>query len=498
MLISLEGISKSFPGVQALRDVSLACAAGEVHALLGENGAGKSTLMKILAGAERPDTGRIVVEGKPVRFGSPRDAQDAGISIIYQEFNLLPELTVLENIYLGREHRLLPGLLDWRGMARDATATLWRLGIALDLGARVGNLSVAQQQLVEITRALSRQARLVIMDEPSTVLAGHELEHLFATIGTLRAQGVGIIYISHRLEEVFRIADQATVLRDGVVSATVRPAETTREELVRLMVGRELRESQRPDAGPGAPILEVRDLYAAGFLRDISFQVRRGEIVGLAGLVGAGRTTLARTLFGLERLESGRVDLDGQPIAPRQPAAAMRAGLALVPEDRKGQGLVLNLSVSRNISLPNLAGLRQGLLLSRARHDALVGNAIHDLAIKTPGHGQEVRYLSGGNQQKVVLAKWLATRPKLLILDEPTRGVDVGAKAEIYHIIRRLAAEGTAILLISSDLPELLALAGRILVMHEGSVTGNLPAAEATEESILSLALGEQPGPITG
>jgi ABC-type sugar transport system ATPase subunit len=515
-LLEMRRISKCFPGVQALREVSLACSAGEVHALVGENGAGKSTLMKILAGVERPDAGQILLDGMPVHFGGPRDALRAGISIIYQEFNLLPELTVLENIYAGRERRLVPGILDWAGMRRDAAAVLERLGIALDLQAYVWELSVAQQQLVEMARALSLNARLVIMDEPSTVLAGQELERLFATIGALKAQGVAVIYISHRLEEVFKIADRATVLRDGQVTATLNPKETTREALIRLMVGRALHESAPADASATRePVLEVRDLSAEGFLRDISFTLHRGEILGVAGLVGAGRTTLARALFGAARMTAGQIILAGKPLTPRSPGRALRAvlalvprfglrilyrchpnravhaGVALVPEDRKGQGLVLNLTVAQNISLPILERLTRRLLLHRGRQETLVAGAIRDLDIRTPSAAQPVQYLSGGNQQKVVLAKWLITKPRVLIMDEPTRGVDVGAKAEIYAIMRRLAAGGTSILMISSELPELLAMADRILVMAEGRLAGELRAADATEEAILSLAVGE-------
>jgi ribose transport system ATP-binding protein len=494
MLLEMRHISKSFPGVQALRDVSLTCAVGEVHALVGENGAGKSTLVKILAGAETPDAGQILLDGRVVRFSRPHDAQRHGISIIYQEFNLLPELTVLENIYLGRERHLVPGILDWAAMARDAAAILARLGIALDVHARVGELSVAQQQMVEIARALSLQARVVIMDEPSTVLAGHELERLFAMIAALKAQGVAIIYISHRLEEVFRIADRATVLRDGQVMATLNPAKTTRTALIRLMVGREVQESERGDGSRSErePVLEVRGLCAEGFLRDVSFTLHRGEILGVAGLVGAGRTTLARALFGAASVTSGHITVRGRTLVPGDPAAALRAGLALVPEDRKSQGLVLNLSVAQNISLPHLGRLTDGPLLSHHHQEALVRGAIRELDIRTPSAAQEVRYLSGGNQQKVVLAKWLVAQPQVLILDEPTRGVDVGAKAEIYAIIRALACHGTAILMISSELPELLQMADRILVMHEGRLAGEVTAAEATEEAILSLAIGQR------
>ena len=494
LLLEMRHIGKSFPGVQALRDVSLTCASGEVHALVGENGAGKSTLVKILAGAETPDAGQILLDGRVMHFSRPHDAQRHGISIIYQEFNLLPELTVLENIYLGRERHLVPGIVDWAVMARDAEGTLARLGIALDVHVRVGDLSVAQQQMVEIARALSLRARVVIMDEPSTVLAGHELERLFAMIAALKAQGVAIIYISHRLEEVFRIADRATVLRDGQVMATLNPAETTRTALIRLMVGREVQESER-GAGRSSdrePVLEVHGLCAEGFLRDISFTLHRGEILGVAGLVGAGRTTLARALFGAASITSGHITVRGRTLALGDPAAALRAGLALVPEDRKSQGLVVNLSVAQNISLPHLGRLTDGPLLSHRRQEALVSGAIHDLAIRTPSAAQEVRYLSGGNQQKVVLAKWLVAQPQVLILDEPTRGVDVGAKAEIYAIMRALARRGTAILMISSELPELLRMADRILVMHDGRLTAEVTAAEATEEAILSLAIGQR------
>jgi ribose transport system ATP-binding protein len=490
-VLELRHITRTFPGVRALDNVTFACRPAEVHAVVGENGAGKSTLMKIVAGALAPDAGEIIAHGRQVRFEGPREAQRLGISVVYQEFNLLPHMSVAENIFLGREPRTRLGLLDWDRLRRDARAVLDRLAVRLDPSVSVGRLSVAQQQEVEIAKALSFHAEIILMDEPSAVLAGNELERLFEIIGALKQQGVTVIYISHRLAEVFQISDRVTVLKDGQLIGTVRTAEVSRPELIRMMVGRPLEEAfPEPGHGEGHLRLSVRGL-SNDAVRDVSFDVRGGEIVGLAGLVGAGRTSLARALFGADPVAGGEIVLDGRPLQHGSPRAALRGGLALVPEDRKTQGLVLGLSVRKNVSLPILDRLQRWGLLSRRREREVVAAAIRDLKVRTPSLDQEVQYLSGGNQQKVVFAKWLTTAPRVLILDEPTRGIDVATKAEIYLLMRALASAGSGILLISSELPELLGMSDRILVMRDGRIAGELSRAEATEEKILALATSE-------
>lgn len=490
-VLEMRQITKSFPGVLALNNVSFACRRGEVHALVGENGAGKSTLMKILAGAFQPDGGQIVLNGRPVQLRHPNEAQAHGISIIYQDFNLLPHLSVMENIFIGNEPRTRAGLLDWRAMRRQAQALLNRLGVSLDLQARVGRLTVAQQQMVEIAKALSREAAIVVMDEPSAVLAGHELERLFEIINTLKNQQVTIIYISHRLDEVFYIADRVTVLKDGQWMHTSDVTEVSKPQLISLMVGRTLDETFPPRAptnGDSPVVLEVRQLSRRGQLEDVSFTLHQGEILGLAGMVGSGCTAVARAIFGADPVDNGAILLDGQPVQTGQPRRAIKAGLAFVPEDRKSQGLVMIMSVRKNVTLPILNRLQSLGWLNKSQERTIVQNSINELAIKTPDPDQQVQYLSGGNQQKVVLAKWLATRPRVVILDEPTHGIDVGAKAEIYGIMRQLAASGTAILMLSSELPEIIGMSDRILVMRSGRITGELAGSEATEEKILTLA----------
>lgn len=492
--LQMRGISKRYPGVTALDNVSLEVAHGEVHALLGENGAGKSTLIKILAGAERADAGEILLEGRPVAIDSPERALEKGIGIIYQEFNLVPHLTVAENLFLGREPAsAVPGFISFRRLYASARAALDALKVPIDPQARVGDLSVAQQQMVEIAKATSRPLRVLAMDEPSSALTDHELRNLFALIVSLVAKGVGVIYISHRLEEVFEIADRVTVLRDGHNVGTRPVAATNRDELIRMMVGRELKESipKRP-ARVGDPVLEVRGLTRAGAFRDISFTVRAGEIVGIGGLVGAGRTEVARALFGADPVDAGEIVLDGRPVRLRSPRDAIRLGIGLVPEDRKELGLILNRVVRENISLANLDALTT-LGFIRIKHErAIAQEYIRGLSIRTPSAEQQTRLLSGGNQQKVVLAKWLFTRSRLLIFDEPTRGVDVGAKTEIYELMNRLAERGVALIMISSELPELLGMSDRILVMHEGRLAGELSRAEATQERVMQLATGAE------
>jgi ribose transport system ATP-binding protein len=493
--LSLEmlNITKSFPGVLALDDVSFSSYKGEIHALVGENGAGKSTLMKILAGALQPDHGKIRLNGAEVRLHTPADAQKMCIGIIYQEFNLLPWLTVAENILLGRLPKSSLGLVDWNRTFAEAQRPLDRLGVCLDLRARILDLSVAQQQLVEIAKVLSLDSNVIIMDEPSAVLAGHELEQLFGIIRVLKDQGVTIIYISHRLDEVFEIADRVTVLRDGCAMGTMVVSELDKSTLIRMMVGRTLDETFPRGAGSiGQPVLDVKGLSSSELgLRDISFTLHQGEILGVAGLVGAGRSELAAALFGVGPADEGEVHFNGQPLSLGNPRETMHRGMALVPENRKEQGLVLHQSVRHNASLVILDQLSRFLLIDDKRELEIVKKQVDDMAIRTPSLDQHVVYLSGGNQQKVVLAKWLSSSPKLIIMDEPTRGIDVGSKAEIYHLMRKLADQGTAILMISSELPEVIGMSDRILVMSRGQIGGELKREEATEERILTLAIGE-------
>jgi ABC-type sugar transport system ATPase subunit len=494
-ILVAEHIEKRFPGVHALDDVSLTILPGEVHAVIGENGAGKSTLMKILAGAQAPDSGTILIDGQPTAIESPRAAQDLGISIIYQELSLVDALSVGENIFLGD----LPTKsgnswqVDWAAVWQRSSELLARVGSRVRPQTTLRNLSVAQKQMVEIARALARNVRVLILDEPTSSLTTQETERLFEIIASLRARGVGIVYISHRLGEVFRIAQRVTVLRDGRVIGTVPIEEATEDKLVRMMVGRDLSRlfsHARPAEGPIR--LEVNGLSRRGVLYDVSLSLRGGEVVGLAGLVGAGRTELARCLFGADRADTGEIRLDGEAVVIRTPADAVRMGIALVPEDRKLQALILRMSVRENLSLPILNRLGSSMVPSRSQERTLVGDYIKSLSIRTPTMEQRVAALSGGNQQKVVIAKWLATKPKVLILDEPTRGIDVGAKAEVHALIAKLAEEGVAILMISSELPEILGMSQRILVMREGRIVADIAREDATEESIMAAATGQR------
>lgn len=497
-LLQFQNISKHFPGVKALDRVNLDLEAGEVHALLGENGAGKSTLIKILSGAYTKDEGKIIVSGREVELAGPRDALSLGISVIYQELNLVPYLTVAENVCLGREPlRGKGGFLNQRAMAETARAALTFMDVDIDPQAVVADLSIAQRQMVEIAKAVSREARILVMDEPTSSLTESETAKLFRVISTLKQRGVGIIYISHRMEEIFAIADRVTVLRDGQYVGTKRISEVTREELVTMMVARKLSEYYaREQVEASDVVLEVKNLSAGRLLRDISLSVRRGEVVGLAGLVGSGRTELARCIFGVDRIDQGQLLIDGEPVRISSPQEAIRLGIALVPEDRKKSGLVLKMAVRENLSLPLMSsGKREnplvawGQWLRRGSELGLVSDFIKQLNIKTPSDAQNVGKLSGGNQQKVVLAKWLAINPKLLILDEPTRGIDVGAKAEIYALINECTKRGMGILMISSELPEVLGMSDRILVMGGGRIRGELSRKDATQERIMQLAI---------
>ncbi|MGE5508174.1 MAG: sugar ABC transporter ATP-binding protein [Chitinophagales bacterium] len=490
--LEMRGITKLFPGVRALTRVNLSVARGAVTALVGENGAGKSTLIKILGGNYAPDEGEITVDGATVAVSSPAIARSLGISIIHQELNLVKDMSVAENVYLYNLPTGRFGWLDRRRLASDTRATLARLGCEFDPWRPVRQLTLAQQQLVEIARALTLKARLIVMDEPTAALNEAETDRLFDIIGALRAQGTAVIYISHRLEEVFRLADVIVVLRDGENAGCLTRAEATVENVIRLMVGREVTERFPKREVPfGEPLLSVDSLSSPGALSGISFTLRRGEILGVGGLMGAGQYALARSLFGLLPLSSGRIAVGGRPVRLSSPRAAIQAGLGLLPESRKEEGLVLPASVGANLelaSLPRLAGAFGWL--DRRKEAALVGAQCQSLAIKASGPGQPVRNLSGGNQQKVVLGKWLATNPEIIVMCEPTRGIDVRAKAEIYRLIGELVAAGKGIILVSSDLPELLALSDRVLVMNEGRVAGILSRADATPERVMLLATG--------
>lgn len=490
-LLQMRSIRKQYPGVLALDDVSFELNAGEVHCLLGENGAGKSTLMKILSGAVSNDSGEIVIEGKEVRLNSASDAQQLGIGIIHQEFKLVPELTVAENILLGNEpvRKGLP-FIDFERMHAAARAALAQLGEEIDTRSLVSALPIAQRQLVEIAKALSRKVRILAMDEPSAALTEKELNNLFMVIRRLKSEGVGIIYISHRLEEIFEIGDRVTILRDGRWIHTCPVSEVDRAGLIRYMVGRELEnEFPKVELHQGEEILRVEHLDA-GMLRDVNLVLHRGEILGLAGLVGAGRTELARVIFGADPMERGRILLEGKHIHPRSPREAIDLGIGLLTEDRNKYGLIMQMNVRENITLSNLHEVLRGLFVSRGKESAATGEYLRDLRIKTPSIEQEVEALSGGNRQKVVLARWLFTKSKVLLFDEPTAGIDVGVKYEIYTLINKLAQQGIAVLVISSDLPELLGICTRIAVMHEGRVAGTVEGATATQERVMTLATG--------
>ena len=491
VLLSMEHISKSFPGVHALDDVSMDVHTAEVHALVGENGAGKSTLMKILTGAISKDEGTIFMDGRPVSIQTPSDALELGINMIHQELNLIPELNVGQNILLGRQPTLPGGRIDWQELYLRASSRLELIGIDLDPHAIVADLSIAQQQMVEIGKALSRQARLIVMDEPTSTLTDRETESLFELIRSLRQQGVSLIYISHRLEEIFEVADRVTVLRDGECIGTYPVDEVTQAKLVHLMVGRDIDDMFMKEFAPRRNIvLQLKNLSSAGFLKQINLELFRGEILGLAGLVGSGRTTLARTLFGAEKVEAGEIWVEGQRVSIPSPQAAIRLGIGLVPEDRKEQALLLNMAVSENITVSELGEFSRFGLINFSKLRSIAQEYVNTLNIRTPSLRQRVRNLSGGNQQKTVIARWLTLHPRILILDEPTRGIDVGAKAEIHALMSKLAQQGVGILMISSDLPEILGVSDRILVMHEGQISAEFARGEATQDAIMLAATG--------
>ena len=496
-LIRARNISKTFPGVKALDQVDFDLNPGEVHILIGENGAGKSTLMKILAGAYQPDSGSVTVQGKEVKIHSPSEAHRLGISIIYQEYNLVPYLNVAQNIFLGRAPRrkALPFLVDHRQMHADSRKLLQSLHTELDTKAKVKFLGIAQQQMIEVAKAVSVSARVIIMDEPTAALTNREIDELFALIRLLKSEGMGIIYISHRLNEVHEIGDRVTVLRDGKYVGTRSVADVTIDDMIGMMVGRNIENLYpRNYREPGELALEISDLCNSDRkLRDINLSVRCGEIVGLAGLVGSGRTEVAKMVFGAIPHDTGTVKVFGETLGKDvAPPEMVRRRVGLIPEDRKNEGLALILTVTENVIMASLQQLFPRRFVNPNKEAAITNQKIRDLNIATPSGKRQVQFLSGGNQQKVVLAKWLATDSKLLLFDEPTRGIDVGAKAEVHSLMDRLVNDGSAVLMISSELPEILGMSDRIYVMHEGRIVAEVPRAEATQERILAHMMGQE------
>ena len=489
-LLEVEGVRKEFPGVIALDDVRFRLQRGTVHALMGENGAGKSTLMKIIAGIYTPDRGTFKLRGVDIRLESPLDALENGIAMIHQELNLMAFMTVAENIWIRREPKNRFGFVDHRAMRRETAELFGRLNIDLDPEVEVGSLSVANRQMVEIAKAVSYNSDVLIMDEPTSALTEREVEHLFKIIRTLKAEGKGIVYITHKMSELFEIADEVSVFRDGRYIGTHDSRNVTRDDIIRMMVGREITQMFPKDTVPiGNVVLAVQGLSLDGVFRDVSFEVRAGEILGVAGLVGSGRSNVAETLFGVTPASSGSIAIDGEPVAIDSPGAAMANGMAFLTEDRKETGCFLKLEVLENIQM---AVLNKGYVKNGFVTQGVLTKDCGDLStalrIKTPDMQEPVLNLSGGNQQKVLIARWLLTKPRILILDEPTRGIDVGAKAEIHRLISKLAGEGVAVIMISSEMPEILGMSDRIMVIHEGSVTGFLDRSEADQVKIMELA----------
>jgi rhamnose transport system ATP-binding protein len=490
-LLSLRHATKTFAGVHALEDVSLDLYGGEAHALVGENGAGKSTLVKILAGVHQPDAGSLVIDGRPVVLAGPAEARDAGIAVIYQEPTLFPDLSVAENVFIGRQPLRRGRRIDARAMDAEVSAIFERLGVRIDPDRIARGLSIAEQQLVEIAKALSREAKVLIMDEPTAALSPVDVERLFSVAETLRSQGAAVLFISHRLEEVVALCQRVTVLRDGRRVLSRELAGVSVDELVRAMVGRDVAVREHEQHSPGTAVLGVYRLTREGVFLDISFEVHAGEVVALAGLVGAGRSEVARAIFGIDRYDAGAVRVSGRKLRRGSPAAAMEAGIAFVPEDRRQHGLVMELSTARNISLASLRRLRRHGLLFASTERKFATEWAERLHVKYGSVSSPVTLLSGGNQQKVVLAKWLARKPSLLIVDEPTRGIDIATKAEVHRLLSGLADDGVAVLVISSELPEVLSVADRILVMREGRLAVELARQDASEERIIAAATGQ-------
>ena len=487
-LLTMKGIDKQFPGVYALKGVDFELKAGEVHALLGENGAGKSTLIKILGGIYTIDKGEIFVEGNKVAINSVKDAQANGISIIHQELVLVPYMTVAENIFLGRENVNAINFVNKQEMINNTQALLDSFGLDIKATARVGTLTTANQQMVEIIKAISFNAKIIVMDEPTSSLSEKEVHHLFETIGKLKATGVGIIYISHRMSELNAITDRVTVMRDGQYIGTKVTKETTNDDLIAMMVGRELTNYYtRTYNDTSETILEVKDL-SGGFLKDINFEVKKGEILGFAGLVGAGRSEVMKCIFGIDPVTSGEIWIESQKADIKNPNDAIKYGIGLVPESRKEEALFLQQSVKFNTTIKVLNEFIKGIFVNSSKEDAIANKYVEDMSVKTPHLNQIVGHLSGGNQQKIVIGRWLATNPKILILDEPTRGVDVGAKAEIYAIMNELIKKGVSIIMISSDLPEVINMSDRVIVMCNGQITGCLDRSALSQEKIMHLA----------
>lgn len=493
--LALVDVTKSFGSVRALRGLSLELRSGEIHALVGENGAGKSTLVKTIAGVHRPDGGQVLVDGEPTAFSAPADAQNAGIAVIYQEPTLFPDLSVAENIFVGRQPRTRLRTIDRRRMRHETAEVFTRLGVQMDPDRPARGLSIADQQLVEIAKALTRQARVLVMDEPTAALSGVEAERLFTVARTLRETGAALLFISHRFDEVFSLCDRITVVRDGAFVSCDPVSEVDVDTVVRRMVGREVSSLYpKEEAEHGETVLQVQGLTREGVFADVSFSVRAGEIVALAGLVGAGRSEVVRAVFGVDRYDAGSVRVRGRDLAGGRPGAAMAAGIALVPEDRRQQGLVMESSIERNATATRRRALSRLGLLRSAAERAFAEHWGERLNLRFGRLDDPVSTLSGGNQQKVVLAKWLSTEPRVLFVDEPTRGIDVGTKAEVHRLLSTLAGRGLAIVMVSSELPEVLGMADRVLVMHEGRITAELDRAEADEESVMYAATGQRPG----
>ncbi|MEU7784446.1 sugar ABC transporter ATP-binding protein [Amycolatopsis sp. NPDC049159] len=491
-LLEVRGVTKSFGAVAAVAGVSFGLYAGEAHALVGENGAGKSTIVKMLAGVHKPDDGTLLMDGRPVEFGSPADAKAAGIAVIYQEPTLFPDLSVAENIVMGRHPRAGFGRIDRAAIRAEAERLFSRLGVRIDPARPARGLSIADQQIVEIAKALSADARVLVMDEPTAALTQIEVERLFTVARTLRQEGAAIMFISHRFEEITELCQRVTIMRDGKHVSTDPLDDVTVDEMVKRMVGRDLDALfPKQDVEPGAVVLEVEGLARDGVFRDISFSVRAGEIVAFAGLVGSGRSEVVQAVFGVDERDAGVVKVSGKKLKPHSSRVAMGAGMALVPEDRRQQGLIMDLSIERNVTLPRSRALSKLGFLTGASERQEARRWTERLRTKYRRLGDPVGTLSGGNQQKVVLAKWLAMAPKVLIVDEPTRGIDVGTKAEVHRLMSALAAEGVAIVMVSSELPEVLGMADRVLVMREGRIVAELPRADATEDAVMFAAMGQ-------